>query len=63
MAQGAFTEQMQQKVFGAQARSGSPGQGVPMMNFEEAKAHAQAKRQQDFEVNKARFFGQDIDQR
>ena len=63
VAQGVYTEQMQQKVFGtANNPQGASATGSIRMDFEQAKRIADQKRQEQFQLNQARFYGQDIDQ-
>ena len=62
VAQGVYTDQMQQHVFGTANRPvGAQATGAVTMDFEQAKRIATEKRQQQFEVNKQRFYGQDFD--
>ena len=49
---------MQPKVFGT-ADNPSRGTGALTMDFASAKKAAQARREETFEINKKRFFGED----
>ncbi len=57
VTQGVYTEQMQSKVHGYQQDPNAQGQ-LPM-NFEQAKKAAKTRRDQQFDANKQRFYGND----
>ena len=63
VAQGAYTQQMQAKVHGAAYRQPgfqqTQGSGSVPMDFEAAKRAAEGKRQENFELNARRFYGED----
>ena len=62
VAQGVYTDQMQQHVTGAAYRQpgyqGNAG-GALTMDFAQASKIAGEKRKEQFECNKQKFFGQD----
>ena len=58
--QNIYTEQMSQKVFGTgMPQQAQGGLGELPLDFETAKNIAIKKRQEQFEVNKRNFFGED----
>ena len=64
MAQGTYTQQMQSHVVGADYRQpgySAQGSGNLPLDFEQAKKLADAKRKENFELNKQRFWGGDFD--